>query len=115
MISAERRLFWTGVLSECEKSGLSLPAFSRANNVRYETLRRWRAKLAGHKKPTAELPPSGFVELLPAAMGGQSRHETGAGCGVRVLLANGIRIELASGFDASTLSRAALALGGLER
>ena len=107
----ERRSHWESVLREQKESGLSLLAFSRGRNMCYGTLRRWSVELA---KPSREA-LGNFVELLPVATDGLPRHAVDAGCGVRVLLSNGIRLELAPGFDASTLSRAALALGGLDR
>jgi len=106
----ERQSYWEGVLREQRESGLSLLAFSRGRNMCYGTLRRWSVELA--KPSRAAL--GNFVELLPVPADGPSRRAADAGCGVRVLLANGIRLELAPDFDASTLSRAALALGGFE-
>jgi len=113
----ERRSYWAGLLRDHEKSGLSLPAFSLGKNIRYETLRRWRSKL--DEFPKGELPKVkveiGFDELPPMVPDALPRHAPDAGCGVSVVLPSGIRLELASGFDASTLSRAALALGELRR
>jgi hypothetical protein len=88
---------------------LSLLAFSRVKGLCYGTLRRWSVGLAQPSSPAL----GNFVELLPVSADDPPRHMNAAGCGVRVLLANGIRIELASDFDESTLSRAALALGGM--
>jgi hypothetical protein len=108
----EKRSYWGGVLREQAASGLSLPAFSRERRMCYATLLRWRTELGN----ASEVAPAGFVELLPMALDGLPRQTTAdTGCGVRVLLSNGIRLELTSSFEAPALSRAALALGGLER
>jgi len=106
----ERRTYWGGLLREQRESGLSLLAFSRMRNLCYGTIRRWSEELG---KPSSSALDN-FIELLPVPADVPPRLSADAGCGVRVLLANGIRLELAPDFDASALSRAALALGGRE-
>jgi hypothetical protein len=91
-----------GLVRDFEKSGLTRKAFCEARSVALHTLDYYRHRERTRRvaTPAAELLP---VELISA---------TPIGGGLRVELANGRRIVVEAGFDASHLQRLIAALEG---
>ena len=91
---------WAALVKEQEASGQSQRAFCAARGIGQSTLRYWRRRLeedalSGGRGAGARLVPVRVREQAP-----------GEGfSGVRLMAGNGVRIELAPGFDAMTLER----------
>lgn len=90
-----------GLVRDFEQSGLARKAFCQARGVALHTLDYYRQRVrAGRVAPAAELLPVDLIDAVP-----------GSG-GLRVELANGRRIVIEVGFDASHLKRLIAVLEG---
>jgi|TARA_Y100000310_G_C20499324_1_gene723137 hypothetical protein len=96
---AEKYREWVEILERWRASGLSGAEFCRREQLPAWQFYGWKRRVRDRQTEEGR-----FVEL---AFDGEAR-----GCGVTVVV-GGIRLELASGFDASELGRALKALSGL--
>lgn len=87
-----------------EREGLTYAELAEATGESESTLSWWAWRFRRESVPESRLEQSAFVELE------LSDDEAPAGAGVEVVLANGLRLALHSGFDAETLRRAVDAL-----
>jgi len=95
-----RREQWARLVKEHEASGQSQRAFCAERGIGQSTLRYWCRRLkedarSGERGAGARLVPVRVREQAPVE--GVS--------GVSLVAGNGVRIELAPGFDATTLER----------
>lgn len=88
---------WAEIVARCEASGLSIAEFCRREQLPEWKFFSWRRRL--RSKGSAD---SGFVKV--------EFDESPRDCGVRVVVGD-VRIELASGFDASELGRVLQTVG----
>lgn len=96
MTREERRWRWHKIIEQQEASGLSGAGFCREHNICLSRFYHWRRRLKQDS-------PGGFLELRADAA--SSRPEL-AGAGVLIHLNGTLSIELAPGFDSTTLERA---------
>ena len=97
---------WAALVKEHEASGQSQRAFCAARGIGQSTLRYWRRRLQedgldGERRVEARLVAVRVREEAPVE--GLS--------GVSLVAGDGLRIELAPGFDATTLQRVLRTLG----
>lgn len=110
MARRRKRTRWTaeqaqGVLGEWRKSGLALRAFARKRGIRYERLRRWRARL--EDRAETGRPRFAPVELDATGSGagwGQEQHR------LEIELSRGVRVIAPAGADPDALARLVRAL-----
>jgi transposase-like protein len=95
---AERRRLWAATIGRHGRSGLSVDAFCRREDVSPSSFYRWRRRLGRGSADGSGV----FVSL------GTLRLDDG-GSGVEVVLDSPVRLRVRRGFDASTL-RAVLAV-----
>ncbi len=91
---------WAALVKEYEASGQSQRGFCAERGIGQSSLRYWRRRLQG------KLPGSGATcgaRLVPVGL--YEDRPSHAGSGLTLVAGNGLRIELASGFDATTLQR----------
>jgi len=94
------------VFARFEESGLSLKAFGERESISYSTLQYWRRKLSGkesEKRPSHEAAvatPLAPVRVIPDPTPVDSRPER-----FDVWLANGVSVEVPTGFDELELRR----------
>ena len=93
--NAEKRSKWRNRISEQERSGESMTAWCRRNDVSYSTFQYWRTKFSN------ETDPHGFVELI---------EEEPAATGIDLSIGH-VRVHLRQNFDLSTLKRLVSVLG----
>jgi len=91
---------WAALVKEWEASGQSQRAFCAERGIGQSTLRYWRRRLQGETPSDAEI--SG-ARLVPVRVRAQGPSQGGSD--LRLVLGNGLRIEVAPGFDAATLQR----------
>jgi hypothetical protein len=104
------------LVSEFEQSGLGRKEFSAAHGLSVHTLDAWRRRVAG---PRQEMVPVEIVADRAARLGSKVEAQVVAmrAAGMersgpfRVVLADGLRIEVEPGFDAVELRRLLAALG----
>lgn len=89
-LGAER---WRELVSAWEASGLTQSEFCRRRGVHLKTFGRWKRRYAGVRAAGS----SAFVEVVPEVLGGDGRP-------YRIVLPNGVAIEMGSAFDADRLS-----------
>lgn len=89
-------------MRDFEQSGLSRRAFCTARGVALHTLDYYRHRNRV-RRPIAEAEQLVPVELI---------DQSAPGCGLRVELANGRRVVVEAGFDASHLKRLLVVLEG---
>lgn len=94
--------FWRGAIARQVESGWSVAEFCRRERLRVSSFYYWKREI---ERRDRELPASGFVSVVV-------RETAAAGKPIVVELAGGTRIILEPGFDAETLRRAAVVLGG---
>jgi len=101
------------LVSEFEQSGLRRKEFCTARGLSVHTLDAWRRRIAesgSHEK----IVPVEIVEDRRASMGSRPAGSVGRNGQFRVVLAQGLRIEIEPGFDAAELRRLIAALYGSE-
>jgi transposase-like protein len=96
---------WAALVKEHEASGLSQRAFCAGRGIGQSSLRYWRGRLeedalSGDRGAGARLVPVRVREQAPVE----------GGSGVSLLAGHVVRIELALGFDATTLERVLVTL-----
>jgi hypothetical protein len=102
------RAQWRALVAGYEASGVSQRAFCERRGVALSTFRYWRARLertAREERPA--LPQA--LQLLPVQIVADPAAGTDSGIVLRA--GAGVRIEVASGFDAATLQRVLATLG----
>ncbi len=103
--SVEER--WRLLVSAWRESGLPAAAFCRLRQVPVRRFYQWRKRLPSlpEAPPSAgDAEPAGFARVrFPDA-------DASPGCGIVVVLDDGLRLELSAGFDAGELARAVRAL-----
>ena len=99
------------LVSEFERSGLRRKEFCSAHGLAVPTLDAWRRRVVQSGADEKIVP----VEIVEdrAANAGSGRTVNGVSNGqFRIVLADGLRIEIDPGFDASELRRLITALNG---
>ena len=100
---------WSAWIEQWERSGLSGAEFCRRNELSVLRFYAWRRRLR---------PDSGRAASKLAVVGGTGPfvalrfRDEATPCGIAVVFASGLRLELSSGFDSGELARAVQALGG---
>jgi len=87
----KKRRYWSEIVADWHKSGESQAGFCRDRNLRAWQLSYWSRRLKSDQSEGGR----GFVRL----------HGTSEGSGIRLRTAEGLEIELATGFDEGTLKR----------
>lgn len=99
------------LVSEFEQSGLRRKEFCAAHGLSVHTLDVWRRRIAqsgcGEKLVPVEIVADGAASVGPLVAGSMARNGQ-----FRVVLPQGLRIEIDPGFDASELRRLIAALEG---
>ena len=57
---------WQSLLEKQHDSGLSAPAFCKAQGIAYQSFMTWKKRLAASDR-SAAVPQSSFIELTPSA------------------------------------------------
>ena len=99
------------LVSEFERSGLRRKEFCAAHGLSVHTLDAWRRRIADSGSEE-KIVPVEIVEDRRASMGSKqagSDERTGQ---FRIVLADGLRIEVDAGFDAAELRRPIVAING---
>ena len=92
---------------EFKQSGLGRKEFCAAHGLSVHTLDAWRRRIAGSRE---EAVPVEMVEDGRASMGSMQAGSLARNGQFRVVLAQGLRIEVDPGFDAAELRRLIIAL-----
>jgi hypothetical protein len=95
------------LVSEFERSGLGRKEFSAAHGLSVHTLDAWRRRIAGSRE---EIVPVEIVEERGVPMGAMQAGSTDPIGPFRIVLGNGLRVEVEAGFDAAELRRLLAAL-----
>jgi len=117
MVAVKRRLSRAEaerLVSDFEQSGLRRKEFCEAHGLNVFTLDAWRKRIA-QSKTQEKIVPVEIVEgdaVRRSAMGGPSGERGGQ---FRIVLSQGLRIEVEPGFDAAELRRLITALDDAER
>jgi len=99
------------LVSEFEQSGLSRKAFCSAHGLNVHTLDAWRKRIALSRCPE-EIVPVEIVDDHAKHGNAQPPASAGGNGQFRIVLSQGIRIEVESGFDAMELRRLIAVLDG---
>ena len=89
------------------KSGMGRSEFCRSHGMALSTLARHLAKQAGEQRLSANEAATGESRLIAVASSAATGKQRSA---LAVLLSNGRRVEVGSGFDAATLAELVSAL-----
>jgi hypothetical protein len=102
-----------GLVSEFEQSGMGRKEFCAAHGLSVHTLDAWRKRIAqsGSQK---KIVPVEIVENRRASVGSIRAASAERNGKLRVMLADGLRIEVERGFDAAELRRLIAALDRAE-
>lgn len=99
MVQAETRMVhWRGVVAEQRASGKSVMVFCRERGINHHTLRYWRKKIFPeiYRGKTKSKSMSRFISVAGSA--GFSSHSP------RVVLPNGVHIDLGAGLESDLVS-----------
>jgi hypothetical protein len=130
--SSEREAYWRQAVGDWSRSGLSKVAFCRERDLSPSGFHWWKGELARRdaarlrsrstssssakdRAPKA-MPAFVAVRLAEGSVAGAAvppRVEGGDGVAVEVVLGNGRRVRVGSGFDAGLLARVVSVLEGL--
>jgi hypothetical protein len=99
------------LVSEFEQSGLKRKEFCAAHGLSVHTLDAWRKRVA-QSGLGEKIVPVEIVEDRRASVGSMPAESTARNGRFRVVLAQGLRIEVDPGFDATELRRLIGALDG---
>lgn len=91
---------WADLVKEWEASGQSQRGFCAERGIGQSTLRYWRRRLQGETPSDARIAEARLVPVRVCA-----QEPSQGGSGLRLVLGNGLGIEVAPGFDAATLQR----------
>jgi hypothetical protein len=96
------RVQWRALVAAYERSDLTQRAFCEQRGVAVSTFRYWRGQLAEEPGEVGQA-PSGALQLVPVHL--VAEPPAGTGSGIVLRAGAGVRIEVATGFDAATLQR----------
>jgi|GEM_PF-1033811 transposase-like protein len=96
---------------EYKQSGQGRKEFCAAHGLSVHTLDAWRRRIAGLRQ---EIVPVEIVEEIAARPGLKRAGSMEAHRQFRVVLADGLHVEVEPGFDAAELRRLIAALDGVE-
>ena len=99
------------LVSEFEQSGLKRREFCAARGLSVHTLDAWRKRIA-QSGAQEKIVPVEIVEERAASVGSMPAESTARNGQFRVVLAQGLRIEVDPGFDATELRRLITVLDG---
>lgn len=102
------------LVSEFEQSGLRRKEFCEAHGLNVFTLDAWRKRIA-QSKTEEKIVPIEIVDDDAVLRGGRQTGSTGRSGQFRVVLSQGLRIEVEAGFDAAELRRLIAALDHTQR
>jgi transposase-like protein len=102
------------LISEFEQSGLRRKEFCEAHGLNVFTLDAWRKRIA-QSKTEEKIVPIEIVEDDAVLRGARQTGSTGWSGQFRVVLSQGLRIEVEAGFDAAELRRLIAALDHTQR
>lgn len=102
------------LVSEYEQSGLRRKEFCEAHGLNVFTLDAWRKRIA-QSKTDEKIVPIEIVEDDALLRGARQTGSTGWSGQFRVVLSQGLRIEVEAGFDAAELRRLIAALDHTQR
>ena len=97
------------LVSEFEQSGLRRKEFCAAHGLSVHTLDAWRKRIA-ESGPDEKIVPVEIVEERRASVNSMQSGSLTRNGQLRVVLAQGLRIEVEPGFDAAELRRLITAL-----
>ena len=97
------------LVSEFEQSGLRRKEFCAARGLSVHTLDAWRKRIA-ESGPDEKIVPVEIVEERRASVNSMQSGSLTRNGQFRVVLAQGLRIEVEAGFDAAELRRLITAL-----
>ena len=100
------------LVSEFERSGLGRKEFCAAGGLSVHTLDAWRRRI-GRPGSGKRIVPVEIVERRQAGWRSTRAASAGHGGQFRVVLAQGLGIEVEPGFDAAELQRLIAALDGV--
>jgi hypothetical protein len=96
---------WRALIGAYETSGLSVRAFCAQRGVAQSTFYHWRRRLREDAAGLGAGPMPG-VQLVPVRVLAERPAPGGGGAsGIAVVAGGGVRIEVACGFDGTTLTR----------
>jgi len=101
------------LVTEFNQSGLGRKEFCAAHGLSVHTLDAWRKRIA-QSGFAEKIVPVEIVEDRRASVGSMQTGSLVGNGQFRVVLAQGLRIEIEPGFDAAELRRLIAALDGLE-
>jgi hypothetical protein len=101
------------LVSEFEQSGLRRKEFCAAHGLSVHTLDAWRKRIA-ESGSNEKIVPVEIVEERRASVYSMQAGSVARNGQFRVVLAQGIRIEVEPGFDAAELRRLITALDGAQ-
>jgi hypothetical protein len=103
---------WRALVDAYEASGLSARAFCAQRGVAQSTFYHWRRRLREDAAGLGAGPLPG-VQLVPVRVLAQRPAPGGGGAsGIALLACGGVRIEVACGFDGTTLTQVLATLAG---
>ena len=112
---------WRQLIAEQVGSGQTQEEFCRARGLDLRLFRSWkyeklrRSMAVARREEATGLPAFVPVHVVSAPSPAPPRPEEGSpGAGVEIVVAEGRRIRVAAGFDATTLARAVLTLEALD-
>jgi transposase-like protein len=101
------------LVSEFEQSGMRRKEFCAARGLKVHTLDAWRRQVAKSARPEKLLPVE-IIEDRAASIGSMQTGNMVRNGQFRIVLAQGLRIEVEPGFDAAELRRLITALDGAQ-
>jgi transposase-like protein len=101
------------LVAEFEQSGLRRKEFCAAHGLKVHTLDAWRRRSA-QSGIDEKLVAVEIVEGRRAGLGAKESVSAAPSSQFRVVLSDGLRIEIEMGFDAAELRRLIAALAGVE-
>jgi hypothetical protein len=114
VVAVKRRLSRAGaerLVSDFEQSGLRRKEFCAARGLNVHTLDAWRKRIA-QAGSSRKIVPVEIIEDRAASMGSMQTGSMVRNGQFRIVLAQGLRIEVEPGFDAAELRRLITALDG---
>ena len=101
--SGERESYWRGMLARQKRSGLSVAAFCRREQISPPSFYQWRRRLANG--PRSESAP----QFVPVSI------QPPAGADFEIRLPSGVSVVAPSGFEQAALRRLLQVVAELER
>jgi len=114
VVAVKRRLSRAGaerLVSDFEQSGLRRKEFCATRGLNVHTLDAWRKRIA-QAGSSRKIVPVEIIEDRAASIGSMQTGGMVRNGQFRIVLAQGLRIEVEPGFDAAELRRLIIALDG---